>query len=276
MMIDTHSHLNFKAFKEDYGEVIKRTLESGASIINVGAAFDTSKKAVEIAEKYPEGVFAAVGLHPIHIKDEEFSYEKYKELAENKKVVAIGEVGLDYYRIKNYELGIKDEQVGIIDKQKEIFKKQIELAIELNKPLITHCREASGENKIIKDSAHDNILKILNSYFLIHNSKLRGVIHSFSGNIEQAREYRKMGFKIALNGIITFARDYDDVILDTPIEDILIETDCPYLTPVPYRGQRNEPLYVIEVAKKLAEIKKMDLESVVNQTMENAKGVFKI
>jgi TatD DNase family protein len=268
-IIDTHAHLNFRAFKDDGDEIIKKTLEGGAYIINVGAAFETSKKAVEIAEKYSEGVFAAIGLHPIHIGDEEFSYEKYKELAENKKVVAIGETGLDYHRIMNNES-------GIIEKQKEIFKKQIELAIELNKPLIIHCREAFKENKIIKDSAHDNILKILNSHFKIHNSKLHGVIHSFSGNVSQAREYRKLGFKIAFNGIITFARDYDGVVLDTPLEDILIETDCPYLTPIPYRGQRNEPLYVIEVAKKLAEIKKIDLGEVVKQTTENAKEVFDI
>jgi len=255
MFVDTHAHLNLKDYKNDADEVIKRALENGVWMMNAGVSFETSKKAVELAEKF-SGVYAAVGFHPNDSK-EEFDYSVLKELAANPKVVAIGETGLDYHRIENNELRIKE-------KQKEIFKKQIELALELEKPLIIHCREA-----------HNDLLEILNSKFSILNSQ-PGVLHSFSGGLEEAGKYREMGFKIAFNGIITFSRDYDEVILRTPLEDILIETDCPFLTPVPYRGKRNEPLYVIEVAKKIAEIKELSLEKIAGQTTENAKELFGI
>ncbi len=268
MLIDTHAHINFRDYKEDGGEIIKQTLENNVWLINVGAEFKTSKRAVKYSQQYPKGVFAAVGLHPSHLRDqvikemdiefeskaEEFDEQKYRELAREPKVVAIGETGLDYHRIMTNEL-------GIMERQKEVFKKQIELAIDLKLPLIIHCR-----------NAHKDVLNILKTEKL--KAKLNGVIHSFSGNYKQARQYREIGFKIAFNGIITFSRDYDKVILDTPLEDILLETDCPYLTPVPYRGKRNEPLYIIEVAKKLAEIKGVSLDEVAEQTTKNAKEIF--
>ncbi len=288
LLIDTHAHINFKDYKDDGDEVVKRALKNNIWLINVGAEFETSKRAVEYAEKYPQGVFAAVGLHPIHltcppkprrrreaqkikegavkfeVKEEKFDYEKYKTLAQNPKVVAIGEIGLDYYHLDSI-WGTSDVQKSDIKNlQKELFKKQIELAMEIKKPVIIHCREA-----------HRNLLEII-SNFQFPISKLRGVIHSFSGNYKQARQYRELGFKIAFNGIITFSRDYDKVILDTPLEDILLETDCPYLAPIPYRGQRNEPLYIIEVAKKIAEIKNLTIEEITEQTTLNAKEVFKL
>jgi TatD DNase family protein len=258
LLIDTHAHVNFREYKEDGDEVIKRSLKNGVWLINVGAERDTSKRAVEYSEGYPEGVFSAVGLHPFHVKDQKFSYEKYKELALKEKVVAIGEIGLDYYHVEN-----GDQETKLL--QKQLFLEQLDLAEELKKPIIIHCREA-----------HRDIIDILKSKVENRELTVKGVAHSFLGNFKQAREYRQLGFKIAFNGIITFARDYDKVILDTPLDDILLETDCPYLTPVPYRGQRNEPLYVIEVAKKLAEIKKIPLEEVVNQTTANAKKVFNL
>jgi len=274
LLIDTHAHINFRDYRKDGNEVVERALENNIWMINVGAEADTSKRAVEYAERFPEGVFASVGLHPIHLraqkikeKDmqfevsaEEFNEQTYRRLAEHPRVVAIGEIGLDYYR-RNKEEEIEDEDKN---KQKEIFIKQLELAREVNKPIIIHCREA-----------HKELLDILVS----HSSPLAspaGVVHSFSGNHGQARQYRELGFKIAFNGIITFARDYDRVILDTPLEDILLETDCPYLAPVPYRGRRNEPLYITEVAKKLAKIKKASLEKVREQTTINAKEVFNL
>lgn len=258
LLIDTHAHLNFKAYKEDGDEVIKRSLKNGVWLINVGAEWDTSKRAVEYVEKYPKGVFAAVGLHPFHVKDQEFSYKKYKELALKEKVVAIGEIGLDYYHIEN-----DDQETKLL--QKQLFLKQLDLAEELQKPVIIHCR-----------NAYQDIIDILKLKIKNRELTVKGIIHSFLGDYKQARQYREMGFKITFNGIITFARDYDKVILDTPLDDILLETDCPYLAPVPYRGQRNEPLYVVEVAKKLAEIKKIPLEEVVNQTTANAKKVFNL
>ncbi len=307
MLIDTHAHINFKDYKDDGDEVIKRALENDVWLINVGAEFETSQRAVEYAEKYPQGVFAAVGLHPIHLqvqkfkegdiefetKAEEFNYEKYKTLAHppvgGSKVVAIGEIGLDYYRFRGSTSSMSDfpniddsvlrksdivklkrtsdvrKLEDIKNLQKEIFSKQIELARELNKPIIIHCR-----------NAHKDLIEILKAK--THNLKpnLRGVVHSFSGNYEQARQYRELGLKIAFNGIITFSRDYDKIILGTPLEDILVETDCPYLAPIPYRGKRNEPIYVLEIAKKLAEIKKLPLEEIIKQTTINAQKVFDI
>ncbi len=255
MLIDTHAHLNFRDYKNDVDEVIKRALGNGVWMINVGVDFETSKKAVELAEKFP-GVYAAVGFHPNDSR-EEFNILALKELAASSKVVAIGETGLDYYRIKKGDLSIKE-------KQKNIFESQIKLSLELKKPLIIHCREA-----------HNDLFEII-SKSQITNHKMVGVLHSFSGNLEQAEKYREMGFKIAFNGIITFSRDYDEVVLKTPLEDILIETDCPFLTPIPYRGKRNEPLYVVEVAKKIAEIKKLSLEKIAEQTTKNAKELFGI
>jgi len=279
MLIDTHAHINFKAFREDGDEVIKRALDNNVWLINVGAEFKTSKRAVEYAKKRNQGVFAAVGLHPIHlkaqtisgkllgesiwfdVKEEEFDYEKYKALAQEPKVVAIGEIGLDYYR-RNEKREMSNEQK---EKQRETFIKQLELAQEVNKPIIIHCREA-----------YQDLLEILKTENLKQKTNLKGVIHSFLGNCREAREYRRLGFKIGFNGIITFTRDYDEVILETPLKDILLETDCPYLTPVPYRGKRNEPLYVAEVAKKLAEIKNLELKEVIEQTFKNAREVFNI
>jgi len=296
MLIDTHAHINFRDYKDDGDEVIKKALENDVWMINVGAELDTSERAVEYAMRYPVGVFAAVGLHPFHLRKqkikeegvefevegEEFNEQKYKNLSQNPKTVAVGEIGLDYAvfarerreRLQKRasaeaneaesEGGLQNE-LEVKEKQKEIFKKQIELALDLDKPIIVHCR-----------NAHNDVIEILKPYTLNNKANLRGVIHSFSGNYKQARQYREMGFKIAFNGIITFARDYDKAILDTPLEDILLETDCPYLAPVPYRGQRNEPLYVIGVAKKLAEIKNTSFEEIANQTTANALNVFRL
>jgi len=280
---DSHAHLNFKAFNNDYPKIIKKCLEENLWLINVGSKYNTSEKAVDIAEKCEKGVWAAVGLHPIHIEDEVFNYQKYLELAKNPKVAAIGETGLDYRRITNDELRIKNLQ-------KEVFKKQIELAMELNKPLIIHCRDA-----------HDDVVKILDSCFKIHVPRLRGVIHCFTGNSQQAEQYLELGFLLGFTGIITYSSDYDAIIKDIPLEKILIETDCPYLTPLKMQTDaddtqtnadnlprqsassprksafiRNEPLYVKYVAQKIAEIRGLSLEKTAEQTFRNALRLFKI
>ncbi len=259
--IDTHAHLGSEDYQDDCDEVIERSLSNGVWMINVGTDKESSELTVELASRRKEGVFAAVALHPENAVREKFDPEFYRRLIkENKKIVAIGETGLDYGR--DEKSGVRDDQKQL---QKETFKKHIELAIEVEKPLIIHCRKA-----------HDDILDILSFYFSLSSFVSRGVAHSFLGNYKQARRYRELGFKIAFNGIITYARDYDKVILDTPLHDILIETDCPYLTPAPYRGERNEPKYVIEVAKKLAEVKKLSYEEVVEQTTKNARELFRI
>jgi len=278
MLIDTHAHLNFSAYKNDVDEVIKRSLENDVWMINIGSQYETSKKTVEIAEKYSQGVYAAVGLHPIHLntglvkmkfdeeessfnsREEDFNYKEYKELAESERVVAIGEIGLDYY----YKPKTKKKLELFKEKQKETFLEQLKLAEELNLPVVFHCR-----------MAHDDLINILNSQFLIHNSKLEGVIHCFTGTWEQAEEYLKMGFYLGFNGII-YKLDLKEIIQKTPLDKILIETDCPYLIPPSAGIKRNEPIYVRYIAEEIAKIKNINYDQVKEKTTKNAKTLFKI
>lgn len=287
MLIDTHAHLNFSAFKEDFDKVIQECLENNIWVINIGTQYDTSKKAVEIAEKYEKGVYAAVGLHPIHLetglmkvkldseevefktREEEFDYQKYKELAHSAgsgqahpKVVAIGETGLDYYwrpkTTKKKEL--------FKQKQKDLLLKQLSLAKELNLPVILHCR-----------MAHQDLIKIL-----LENSEVRpqrAVAHSFVGTLEELQAYLDFGFHIGFNGII-FKKiegiNFEENIKRTPLEKILIETDCPYLSPPPFQDKRNLPLYVEYVAKEIARIRNITFKEVAEITTQNAKELFRL
>jgi len=278
MLIDTHAHLNFSSYKEDLDEVIKKTLAENVWVINVGTKYETSRRAVEIAEQYSQGVYAAIGLHPVHAtpgliktktdpeegnfttNGEDFDIEKYRELAKLKKVVAIGEIGLDYY----YRPKTKTKIESFKNKQKEVFIKQLESAKELNLPVILHCR-----------MAHEELVEILNYKLSTTNYKLKGVIHCFTGTWEQAKKYIDMGFYIGFNGII-FKLDLDEIIKKTPLEKILVETDCPYLTPPEAGVGRNEPIFVKYIIKKIAEIKDISYEKVVEITTRNAKDLFKI
>lgn len=270
MLIDTHSHLNFNAYKEDADEVIRRSLNSGIWMINVGSQYGTSKRAVEIAEKYKEGVYAGVGLHPLHLAEgifktkldkeeilfrtnnENFDYKKYKDLAQSKKVVAIGEIGLDYYYRPKTKIKLEDFK----NRQKEVFLEQLGLAKELNLPIIIHCR-----------MAHQDLIEILKN-----NIGVKGVVHCFTGDWEQAEEYLKMGFYIGFNGII-FKMNLDEIIKKIPLNKILIETDCPYLTPVPMEG-RNEPIYIKYIVEKIAKIKGLSYEEIEEITRKNAGKLF--
>lgn len=276
--LDAHTHVQFAAFDDDWQEVIGRALGQNVRLVNVGTQKDTSRKAVEIARNYKEGVYATVGLHPIHTeksyhdvrelgagdgakefvsRGEEFDYEYYKELARDEKVVAIGECGLDYNR-----LGGETKK-----KQKEALVKQIELAREVKKPLMIHCRAAFGDLiDVLKPKAQN--LK-------------PGVVHFFTGSLDDAGKLLDMGFSFTFGGVITFppkaggrAGDYDEVIKYIPLDRILSETDAPYVAPAPYRGKRNEPLYVIEVVKKLAEIKDVSVETITGKIFENAERIF--
>jgi len=249
MLVDTHAHLNFNTYKEDSLEVLQRSLDSGAWMINVGSQYSTSKRAVEMAEKYREGAYAAVGIHPIHLETEVFDYEKYKELAKSKKVVAVGEVGLDY----------KPEYALSKEKQKIVLAQQLKLAEELDLPVIFHCR-----------MAHNDLIKILSE----NGSRTSGVIHCFTGSLEEAKKYLDLGFYLGFNGII-FRLNLDEVIAKTPLDRILLETDCPYLTP-PQEEGRNEPIFVKYVAEKIAKIKKLSYEEIAEITTQNAKKLFKI
>lgn len=272
MLIDAHAHLNFKAYEKDADEIIKKSLDNNVWMINVGTNLKTSQCAALLAKKHKEGVYAAIGLHPINLdtglikikKDEtegghfetEFDFEKYKMLAQCPKVVAVGEIGLDYWRRPKS----KKKRQEFKQKQKELFLKEVKLAQKLNLPIILHCR-----------LAFDDLLEILKKIKTRH----RGVLHCFTGDWKQAREFMDLGFYIGFNGII-FKLDLNKVIEKTPLDKILIETDCPFLTPPKFGESRNEPIYVKEVVKKIAQIKKIDLKKVEDATTKNAKDLFKI
>lgn len=275
--IDIHSHVNFKAFDEDRDAVIREALENDTWVINVGTQIDTSRKAVEMANEYPEGVYAIIGLHPIHTgasyhdekelgeggaeftsRGEVFDKDAYRELLKDPKVVGIGECGLDYYRCTP----------ETIEKQKQAFIEQIEIANEFNKPLMLHIRNNPT------DKTHNSYFDALD--LLKIHSKVKGDVHFFAGNWEEAKAYLDFGFTISFTGVITFTHDYDEVIRNVPLDMIMTETDSPYVTPVPYRGKRNTPLYVSEVAKKIAEIKGLPEDEVAKAIIQNAKRVFGI
>ncbi len=236
MIIDTHAHLNFKAFDEDREEVIKKCLKANLTVINVGSNYLTSKKAVEISRK---GIYASVGLHPIHVDKEVFDIERYKELALNDQVVAIGETGFDF--LEN------------IEKQKKVFSQHIELAKEVNLPLIIHCRKA-----------HQELLDFL-------PQKISGVVHCFTGNLSQAKEYLNKGLFLGFTGII-FKLDLKKVIKEVSLDKILVETDCPYLGD----EERNDPFFTKKVIQEIAKIKEIKKETVESMVSGNAKKLFRI
>ncbi len=279
--IDIHSHVNFKAFDEDRDEVIKRALENDTWVINVGTQINTSKQAVEIANKYEKGVYAIIGLHPIHTgasyhdekelgvggkeftsRGEIFNKEFYRELLKdkkaNKKIVGIGECGLDYYRCTEES----------ILKQKEIFLMQIELANEFNLPLMLHIRPST---MLGASNAYVDALELLKAH-----AKVKGNVHFFAGTPEEAKSFIDFGFTLSFTGVITFTEDYNEIIKSTPLNMIMSETDSPYVTPVPYRGKRNEPSYVKEIVKKITQIKNLSEEAVAKAIIENARRVFGI
>jgi len=278
MLIDTHCHIQFNSYKDDYDEVIKRCTEKNMVLNCVGSQIDTSHRAVEYAEKY-ENIYATIGLHPVHLfstevdeeetkfktREEKFDYEEYKKLAEHSKVIGIGECGLELYHLPE---NIDKEEV--LNKQKEGFLLQYQLAQELNLPLVIHVRDAYDEMV--------NLLEFL-------NTQINGVVHCYSGNWQQAQRFLKLGLYLGFTGVITFparktnskpTEDLLEVVKNCPLERILIETDAPYLAPQKYRGERCEPWMVEEVAKKIAELKGIKVEEVIEITSNNAKKLFKI
>lgn len=281
-MFDCHTHVQFEAFKDDWRAVISRALEGGVSIINVGTQRDTSAKAVEVARGYEKGVYAAVGLHPVHTsksyhdeaelgggeaakgftsRGEEFDYEYYHKLARDPKVVALGECGFDYYRPTG-------DPVEYKQKQRSVFEQHVRIAQETDKALMIHCRPSKGT-----DDAYDDLLAALNEWQFPGD---RCVLHFYVGSLAMTKKFLDAGFNFEFGGVITFARDYDEQIKMIPVNRLLTETDAPYVSPEPHRGQRNEPAYVVEVVKKLAEIKGVSYDEMVKITDENARRIFKI
>jgi len=285
-LIDTHSHIHFCAYDDDREAVLARSRERDIAMITVGTLAETSRSAIEFAQMHSD-VYATVGLHPNYasgqdyidemeeekavgdgghaeIRREIFDPREYLEMAKHPKVVAIGETGLDYFHFP------KGADVELAKKmQKDVLREHIKIAQSVGKPLVVHCRDA-----------HADLLQVLKE-----TDSEYGVIHCFTGSLEEARAYVALGFHISFTGVITFpprksAPEVQQALLEVvrqiPIESILIETDAPYLAPVPHRGERNEPAFVSYVAEKIAEIKGVSFDEVARVTTQNAKKLFGI
>ncbi len=251
--IDVHSHISFPEFDSDRIEILHKMLNLGIATITVGVDLETSVKALELAKKN-ENVFVCIGAHPHDTKGFVFKPEDFEELVKHPKVVAIGECGLDYFRLSG---NIEEEK----SRQKTEFIKQIDFAIKHDKPLMIHIRDA-----------HNDAYEILKKY----KGKVQGNLHFFTGSFELAEKFLGLGFTFSFPGVITFAKETEDAVKNIPLENIHAETDSPYAAPVPYRGKRNEPTYVIEVVKKIAKIRGEDEEIVRQQLLDNAMRVFGI
>ena len=250
MLIDTHCHLNDEVFKNNIDEVISRARMRGITkIIVIGYNKVSSLEAVRIANMYDD-IYASIGIHPSDVQKEDNDLSWIYELAKDKKVVAIGEIGLDYYWDKSYN-----------DLQIEWFIKQIEIAKELDLPIIVHCRDASQDCfDIVKE----------------HGSG-KGVIHCYSGSFEMAKEYIKLGYYLGIGGVVTFKNSHlGETIERIGIGHLVSETDAPYLAPVPYRGKTNEPAYIYEIVQKISEVVGLNFEEVEEKLEENTYNLFKI
>jgi TatD DNase family protein len=279
MLVDTHAHLDFPEFAGDVDAVIQRAKEAGVSrIITIGTTLQSSRAAIRLAEEHPE-IFAVIGIHPTSASEEKEDFlSELRQLAEHPKVVAIGETGLDYHRLpgstrrqelsetafgasstETIEADLRDD--AEMASQSVAFEQHLELAASLSKNVVIHQRDAWAET-----------LKILNR----HSRHVRGVFHCFNGSLEQAQEAIELGHYISFTGIITFksAADLRQTVASLPIDRIMVETDAPYLSPVPYRGKRCEPAFVREIAVAIAKIRNLTQESFAAQTTKNAVTFF--
>lgn len=269
--IDIHGHINFDDYDADRSEVIKRAQEAGVGMILVGTDLESSKKVVELANAHGD-MWAIIGQHPT--EKAVFDYEKFLELAQNTKVVGIGECGLDYFHSKPEDITL----------QKENFLAHIRLANEVNKPLMLHIREAkklrptlrglpsvsvSADLPNVPTGAYQEAVQILKEHAKVHAN-----FHFFAGNIEDVKAGLEIGASFSFTGVLTFTKDYDEVVRMIPLESIMSETDCPFVAPAPYRGKRNEPSYVIETVKATARLKGLNEDVVAAQLVTNAKRFF--
>lgn len=281
--IDIHAHLNFPDYDQDREEIIRRAYTEGVAIINIGTTIESSQKVIEIAERYTEvhpHLYAIPGIHPteicdwfeeamsagVQIGDVELQTAEGRidsilaelaSLVTHKKVVGVGECGIDVFRVPEQ---YRTQMLGL---QKRLFTGQIEIALEHNLPLMIHARESYVE-----------ILEILDGNFMGDKAKLRGNIHFFAGSPEEAELFLKRGFTVSFTGVITFAKVYEGVISKLPAHRFMSETDCPFVAPVPHRGKRNEPVYVIEVVKKMAQIRDISEVDMAKELLSTAKEVF--
>lgn len=256
---DAHAHLNMQ-FEQDWQAVGRRTIKDDTWFVNVGADEKSSRLALSQVKELDEGAWATVGIHPTEGGDSNFRV--IKELARDGKVVAIGECGLEYFKI---------EDEAVKQKQRELFIKHLELALEVDKPLMIHCR--AREKSL---DAYDDIFDLLKSYHHQAGNKLRFNMHFFTGNWETAQKFLTIGGYLSFPGIITFSNQYDEIIKNMPLDRIMAETDAPFATPVPYRGQRNEPAYVQFVAERLAELRPESREEVLSALVSNSKDFYRL
>jgi len=271
ILADTHCHLDFDKFDEDREAVIQRAVDAGLTRILIPALdLNSGRAAVKLAESHPM-IYAAVGFHPTDLeKFSEQSFDEVRELAKHPKVVAVGEIGLDYYWVKE-----KDKR-GF---QREVLKRQLAFAEKISKPVILHMRE---ENDAWIGPASQDLLEILSEWhkdLVAHNNPAAerpGVLHSFNGNLETAQKALALNFYIGVTGPITYknADEKRNIFRQLPLERLLIETDAPFLTPIPHRGKRNEPAFVAHIADKIAEIKSIAPQEVAAITTANAVRLF--
>lgn len=261
MFIDTHAHLDFPEFKAEVPATLCRAVDASVKkIINVGVDLQSSKNSSDLARRYPE-IYAAIGIHPHSALDLDMDVRpELTKFSANRKVIAIGEIGLDYYYLKRSSQFAKYPGR---EEQMFCFEQMLDLALELHLPVIIHTREAEADT-----------LAIIKSYA----GSLRGVVHCFSGSYEFAKKILDIGFLISVTGNITYKKSEEtqQTIKKIPLGSIMIETDCPYLPPESHRGERNEPAYVIEVAKKIAEIKEISLAEVERTTTKKAESFFRL
>jgi TatD DNase family protein len=283
MLIETHAHLDFPDFANDLDDVLRRAAEAGVTrIITIGTSLDSSRRAIEFAEKYP-AIYATIGVHPTHVEEaEEDVMTPLRELAKHPRVVAIGETGLDYHRLPSEEVA-KEKQVQVMSalrtetdeeieaqirdgayksKQASLFQQQLDLAVELGLNVVIHQREA-----------WEDTLKIMQPYL----GKLRGVFHCFGGTLDQANEVLDLDHLVSFTGIVTFKNGaaVREVAAQIPLWKFMVETDCPYLAPVPFRGKRCEPAHTRIVAEAIATARQVPLEEIAEATTETAEKFFR-
>mgnify|MGYP001599030700 FL=1 len=296
--LDAHTHIHFPIYDADREEVIKRAKEAGVhphtttqggenssdpafgvgvKMLCVGTQAASSQAAVDLARKHPGEIWAAAGFHPNHFASawyhdkkeqenaerEEFNALDLRKIAENKEVVAIGEFGLDYFTL-NQEAGIMKQEK---EDQQEAFEVQVQIAKDLNKPMMLHCRPSKGTDDAYLDAAE---------IFSTYGNLPPKIFHFYVGSPAVTKKLLEIGGYFTFGGVITFSRDYDKVLKMIPLDRIFLETDAPYVAPAPYRGKRNEPAYIVETYKKLAEIKGESLEKVAEQIAKNSSQVFGI
>jgi len=264
MLIDTHCHLSFKAFNSGWQEAAKRARDKDIAMICVGAAKETSEKSITIAEAR-DGVFASIGLHPTHAEDEAFDAAWFSEQADNPKVVAIGETGIDHYHLDELKRDV------ILAKQEEVLRQHLSLAKEKDLPVILHSRDGAAEQG---GEAYEHVYRVIKEF-----GYFKCVLHCYGGDWEHAQRFLSLGCMISFTGIVTYknaSESLREVVKRIPQDRYMVETDSPYLAPEPYRGKQNEPSYVEYVARGIAEIRGQDYDTVASQTTENARKFFNL